>query len=290
MVMTQTDAYCKSCPRNKLPYNGKELQHDVIAGQKLDWYDYGARFYDPQIGRFHGIDPHSENYYHASTYASVENNPISYFDPDGLWERRGDGWFTDNPDEIQRFIDMLNIEQIIAGGSTIEQANNFIEDDAKGELGKSSDGVPLLSGFTLTKQQNDNSWAVNIGEAAVAWMEVQKSLDPSYENQVILSALKYAQSPIGLAGLFSKGRKLLEWEFLRQAKYNRSIKPDFSRPVRHHIRGLRAFGRGLGVAGIAFSGADIVFNGPNVGNVLDLIMARVAFIPKVGWIISGSYF
>ncbi len=42
-------------------YTGKELQDDLINSKKLDWYDYGARFYDPQIGRWHTPDPFSED-------------------------------------------------------------------------------------------------------------------------------------------------------------------------------------------------------------------------------------
>ncbi len=65
--------------RNFHLYNGKELQTDF----DLDWYDYGARFYDPQLGRFHTVDPHAERYPAWSPYNFVYNNPLIFIDPDG---------------------------------------------------------------------------------------------------------------------------------------------------------------------------------------------------------------
>ena len=61
---------------NKLTFNRKELEDDL----GLNWYHYGARFYDPQIGRWHVVDPSDE--FH-SPYLALSNNPIITVDPDG---------------------------------------------------------------------------------------------------------------------------------------------------------------------------------------------------------------
>jgi RHS repeat-associated protein len=74
MAMNQTAG------ANKYLYNGKELQNEL----GLDWYDYGWRQYDPQIGRFTTIDPWAERYSNQSPYLYAYNNPIRYTDFLGL--------------------------------------------------------------------------------------------------------------------------------------------------------------------------------------------------------------
>jgi len=63
----------------KYKYNGKELER--VHG--LDWYNYGARFMSPDVGRFITMDPMAEKYYSVSPYAYCGNNPINAIDVDG---------------------------------------------------------------------------------------------------------------------------------------------------------------------------------------------------------------
>lgn len=60
-------------------YNGKEidLMHD------LEWYDYGARMYEPGLCRFMTMDPLCEKYYKISPYAYCSNNPENAIDEEG---------------------------------------------------------------------------------------------------------------------------------------------------------------------------------------------------------------
>ncbi|WP_367118545.1 RHS repeat-associated core domain-containing protein [Chryseobacterium sp.] len=58
-------------------YNGKELQETGM-------YDYGARFYMPDIGRWGVVDPLAEKYQPMSTYHISGNNPIFYVDSNGM--------------------------------------------------------------------------------------------------------------------------------------------------------------------------------------------------------------
>jgi RHS repeat-associated protein len=69
---------------NKFLYNGKELQENTINNVKLDWYDYGFRMYDPQLGRWHCVDPLAELDFSFSPYNFCLNNPIKLIDPNGL--------------------------------------------------------------------------------------------------------------------------------------------------------------------------------------------------------------
>ncbi len=65
----------------KYGFNGME-KDDELKGEGNS-YDFGARIYDPRLGRWLARDPLEAKYPHISPYNFVLNSPLSLKDPDG---------------------------------------------------------------------------------------------------------------------------------------------------------------------------------------------------------------
>ena len=61
-------------------YLGQEHQNDL----GLNWITFRHRNFNPEIGRFFGVDPVSEEYFSISTYQFAHNNPVWKIEIEGL--------------------------------------------------------------------------------------------------------------------------------------------------------------------------------------------------------------
>jgi len=113
-----------SNPNHLYKYSGKELDEEI----GLNWYYFGARYYDPEIARWMSVDPLAGKYPSLSPYVYCANNPLKYIDPNGkdIWERidnwsYGKGWRNDNLSENWKEEDYKNATQQLADEQGVDR-------------------------------------------------------------------------------------------------------------------------------------------------------------------------
>lgn len=112
-------------PDNSYQYNGKEHENDLHLG----WIDYGARWYDPTVGRWWSVDPLADSYSAWSPYNYVLDNPISNIDPDGrtvLTSTAGKSFYIDDQYGDYEFeVTDAQFEEIVSSNPTEGWYNNL---------------------------------------------------------------------------------------------------------------------------------------------------------------------
>ena len=120
-------------------YTGQELERAL----ELRWMDYGARWYDPGLGRFGQVDPLASEFAGWTPYHYVHNNPISLIDPSGMSAGPADDYGMFNSygtGNFQHMLNNLDRPNYIGSnemGDGVE--NEYVRDRNTGELRKISD-------------------------------------------------------------------------------------------------------------------------------------------------------
>jgi RHS repeat-associated protein len=108
-------------------FNAKELDENTGL------YYYGARYYDPRISVWHGVDPLADMYPDWSPYTYTMNNPITYWDPTGMGtedviykDQNGDEVFREKKEGPDVIIDVFSIEIKEIKGPSLAKDNTNV--------------------------------------------------------------------------------------------------------------------------------------------------------------------
>ncbi len=152
-------------------FGGKEL--DKMHG--LEWYDFGARMYDPGLGRFTGMDSRAEDYYDTSPYVYCLNNPLKNIDPDGrgVWSRGAKLlWHVGKSVAKNGWKALNTAETYTSAFADIQESVNTLTDANASTMDKVAAGVSLAS----------EALPLSVGDAKEVGSKIQRIILPNGGN------------------------------------------------------------------------------------------------------------
>ena len=181
-------------------FNRKEF----LNSWGLDWYNHGARMYDPELGKWHVQDPALQ---FANPYIAMGNNPIKYTDPDGR--------FLDIFFDALEYISPVVIKPDLHFGS-----------EKRGIGFNISIGIPKLIPVSYRKEYGKTYYTKNYDNPA-GW-ETRDGADMTYFGVISITGTTYKSGETSQSTTILKiggAERNVEYENDWQPKILKSITP-----------------------------------------------------------------
>jgi RHS repeat-associated protein len=234
--------------QNRYLYNGKEYQDDF----GLNWYDYGARFYDPQIARFHSIDPLAANYTRQSPYVYAANNPIRFIDFMGMSAQEGQ-----------------DTDEYIKGPYGIMMHTIFVS---------SSSGIPYDSdGNPIIRTRHHNSPPGMSGGGG-----------RRKRGEAVNDELAVEISATGIYYINEKGEKVWFADINTGGGYGTIVTKDWmdEETAKAHFLAMA----GVANNSSLYKGLEGLFTAPVAGHITGFLLKSNWYATGVGFLVAADYF
>lgn len=174
MAEQMTGAY-----NNPYKFNAKELDEETAL------YYYGARYYNPRLSIWYGVDQLAEKMPSWSPYSYTFNNPVRLADPTGMAPE----------DIVIRGSDKKELRIKTAGEDKVFNVPFALKKNTTLDIGAGDvDPGRFVVGYTM---QADAGWSVGAGSSGGLEISVARFTDKNYSNYNYVYAGAHASPSLG---------------------------------------------------------------------------------------------